>query len=400
MEDKTLLTLKINDVAETEENLWILHCENNVLARYNKKIKSIDYITWIPGGSMQTDLYSKLIRYRQYLILAPYAASEALIFDTEQFRFERLQLPELPERFPYRKHAKFSNGVCKGHCIYLIPGEYPGIVCIDMEEKKAKMAQEWLSLYIKELWSRPPQEVYGVSIEAYAGMDQCDMYMSFCGDEKGKIGRFSFEACDMDLYTIAGVDSYFSCMEYDEENLYLVSRAGEVICWDKKSRKVRYKHSLGLEFDKNDKDYCSCGIIGESILYNQKLYLFLLDVPQYIEFDLKNQSMEHHAFRQIKEAVKKAYLSEEGAYLITKGKGGLYRYGDSGVERFPLYKEKSLMYGAYVDGVWNRAYSVKEGDILNLEESLDLLTNSKNERKNHPGLNIGKQIHYAIKEIE
>ena len=400
MADKTLLTLNTKDMVEVGEHLWMLPNQNNVLIRYNKKKRSIDYMTWIPAESIQENSYSKLVIYRQYLVLIPYAASETLIFDTENFSFEKLQIPKTDDRYSYREYAKFSYGVCKEDCVYLLPGEFPGIVCIDMMKKEAKLVREWDPLHIKEFGNKKPEELYSVGIETYAGLDKREMYMAFYRGEKGQFGRFSFDTYDMEIYTIDDVDSYFSCIECDDENIYLVTRAGEMICWNRKKNKVIYKYSLGLDFDKENAKYCSCGIIGESILYGEKIYLFLLDKPQYIEFDLNSRNMECHTFRQLKEAVRKVYISDGIVYLITAEKGEIFRYHKESIELCQMYKQKPLLYGAYVDGSWNRAFYLMEDEILSLEEGLDLLTNTENEREKKYDLSIGDQIYRAIKEMK
>lgn len=398
MADKVWLDLDIKDIAECGNSLWILPNEGNILCRCDKIKSSIDYMTWIPSESMNANLYSALVVYRQFLILVPYAAAEILIFDTEKLSFEKFQLPKASSKYKYREYVKFIGGIQKGDFIYLMPGEFPEVVCIDMVKRTVKSVKEWHSLYGGKKTAEEEKEWYILGMAAFTDAVQNEMYVAFCGDKKGMIGKFVFDSSDMEIYDVDGVDAYFSCIREYGDNLYLVTRPGEIICWDKKEKKVNFNYPLKMNFDQTKLEHFSGGIIRESLIYGEYFYLFLFESPQYIKFDLNTHTMEINTFQQIKEGIKKIYISDSSVYILTTKTGIFYEYRNGNIMTCPICRNKKILYGSYIEGQWNNTFYGVENAIFDMNGMLDLLDNMKNKKKGLSNETIGNKIYRFMKE--
>lgn len=390
MTDK-VIGVKVYAFAELKQNIWFIPREYNALCRYNKRKKNIDYMTLVPNEEQMPTLYSKVVVYERYLILVPYMASEVAVFDTEKMQFEKLKLPEPDRCYKYREIAKFYGGVRIGKQIYLIPGEFPEIVCINMENRKVEAVNAWYPLYGKTSFSEEKMSGPYKGIDKFFCLNGNTLYITFFACETGKLGKFSFDTHEMEIYTVPGTDSYFSCMEIYGDDLYLVTRSGQIFCWNTQSKKVIDKYFYEPEVDGIKRDEILYEIFGNSILYDNKLYLFWSDKPQYTEINLNNHNTKTFFFQNINNAIFDMYFSQEGKYLFTNESNLFYQIKDGKIEKNPFIISYGLLEKYFFEGYFQKNIYFRESDFFGLRKMLPILSDIRSE-KDKVHNNVGKEI--------
>lgn len=390
---KDILNVNIYAFAESEGDLWFIPHECNALCRYNKEKKNIDYMTVVVGEEQMPTLYSNIVVYEKYLVLVPYMASEVAIFDTDKLEFEKLKLPEPDCCYKYRENAKFYRGIKIGELLYLLPGEFPEIVCINMKKRHVETANIWYPLYGEKSFGEMEKIRPYKGMEKYACSDVHELYITFYAGEKGKIGKFSFETHEIEIFTIDGVDAYFSCIENYGDELYLVTRSGQILCWNKKSKKVvrKYLYETGESgIKRKDTPY---EIFVKSILYDNKIYLFWADKPQYTEFDLDNHKMKTHLFQYIDMPIRELYFSEENSYFLTNESNSFYQWIDGEIKKYSFGIRDELLEQYFFKGYFQKNIYFKESNWFNLKKMLPILSNIKSV-KDKVCTGVGKTIYH------
>ncbi len=375
---ESILRIKITAFVELGCDLWFIPMECNALCRYNKKTKCIDYMSAIPNELLNVCiLYIDIVAYENYLVLVPYMANEIAVFDVKKLQFEKWRLPIPDSTYKYRELAKFYGGVRIDHFVVLLPGEFPEIVYIDMENKTLQ-SKVWYPLY----GEMPPVTI---SAGTYRGIAECvcldirELYFTFFAKDKGKIGRFSLDTFEIEIYTMNGVDSYFSCMKNYGNYLLLVTRTGQIFCWDKHSKKTVDVYSCGVQFDRTDKEYISSGIFKESILYNDKLYLFWRDKPQYVQVNLIDKTIKEYSFNDIRGSVSKIVLVDNSGYIFTDERGIFYQVKDGHIDRLQLYIESETLKKYFSESFFQQNIYIMENKFLNARNILPILADSRKE---------------------
>lgn len=386
------LDIKIYAFAELGQYIWFVPWEYNALCRYNKEKKNIDYMTLIPGEWQTPTLYSKIVVYGKNLILIPYAASEVAIFDTEMQQFEKLKLPVPDNCYKYRENAKFLSAIRFGNQIYLLPGEFPQIVCLNMENRIIQTVKVWYPLYGRELHDEKRVTGAYKGIDGYFCFNKKELYITFYAGTKGKIGVFSFETHEMDIFTIAHANSYFSCMEIYGDDLYLVTRSGQIFCWNTQSREVAGSYSYVPKSDRIKRDDIVYETFRKSILYDDKIYLFWADKPQYTVFDLKSHKTKTYLFQYINSAIRDIYFSKEHIYIFTNENNLFYQMAGGKIEKILFKINGELLKNYLFEGYLQKNISLQESVFLDLRKMLPVLTDIRN-KENQACANVGRQIY-------
>lgn len=388
----SILNIKVYTFVELGHDIWFIPQEYNALCRYNKRKKSIDYMSAVPKEEQRPTLYSKIVIYEKYLVLVPYMASEIAIFDMEKKQFIKIQLPIPDACYKYRESVKFHNGIRKGKLIYLLPGEFPEIVCINMENLKLVTVNIWYPLYNGIFYDK--EKVVG----AYKGIDNLfcsdgkELYITFYAGEKGKLGKFSFDTREMRIYTIDGADTYFSCMEMYGDDLYLVARSGQIFCWNRHERKVTAKYFCKGDSNGIRRESIPYEIFVRSILHGNNMYLFWADKPQYTKFDLVTHEMETKKFRYINKPVCEIDLLEEKGYLFTNESNIFYQIENGKVEKISFEIEIGLLQRYFSEGYFQKKIYFEESCFFDLKKMFPVLLEDK-EEKALENTNIGKTIY-------
>ena len=128
-----------------EAFLWFVPEEANILCKYNLESDLIEVMYGLPcQGS-----YNMIVKCEMQMVFVPYSAEKILIFNMDTEKFIQIELPETKET--YRDTVKFFSGVKKGKAIYLMPGNYPHFLKVDLEhlevEKSANVFQTCALIY-------------------------------------------------------------------------------------------------------------------------------------------------------------------------------------------------------------------------------------------------------------
>lgn len=121
------LKIRMRCFLEDGRFLWFIPESTDVLCKY-----SLDFDEIVLMYKLQCKgSYSVIIRYARQLVLIPYSAEEILVFDMDKEVFNGIKLPETDS--VYRRDAKFFQGFIVGNIVYLIPGNYPYILKVDLD---------------------------------------------------------------------------------------------------------------------------------------------------------------------------------------------------------------------------------------------------------------------------
>lgn len=389
-----LSSVTIRDIVEAGQFLWFISFEYRILYRFSKEKKCVDYLALVPDEDKHMNSYSKIVIQGKYLVLVPYCAKSVAVFNMEDLRFEKLELP-LPNRLcKFREFAKFTNAINYESQIYLLPGEYPDILCMDVEKGNINSAGTWYVKYGK-MYSDLSE---GGHIGPYKGIetscyfDSDCIYIMFFGCDKGKVGRYILQTQETEVYSIDDVNCYFSCIKGIGDELYLITRVGEIICWNKVSRQVVSRNSWLGDYDseKISAEDISVGVFSESILCDNKLYLFWRECLQYLVFDIKEKRLQRYTYNCLESPVSKIVM-DNAIYILTKEKGIFYRIDDGQIEKMKVHIANDALRNFITDEYPSGSVYLHEDAFWNIQKFPVILPESKT-IKNEANIDIGKKI--------
>lgn len=389
-----LSSVTIRDIVEAGQYLWFISFEYRILYRFSKEKKCVDYLVLVPGEDKHMNSYSKIVIQGKYLVLIPYCAKSVAIFNMEELRFKKVELPIPDQTCIYRDFANFTNGINCENRVYLLPGEYPDILCIDIEMGNIKSVGTWYVNYGKMYSDLPEGNHIGPykGIETSYYLDTDSLYIMFFGCDKGRFGRYSLQTQETEVYSVDDVNCYFSYIKGIGNELYLITRVGEIICWNIVSRQIVSRNSWMGDYDSekiSDEDLMA-GVFSECILYDNKLYLFFRERLQYLVFDMKTKRLQKYIFNCLESPVSKVVMYN-AIYILTKEKGILYRIDDGQIEKMKVQIDNDALRIFISNEYPSESVYLYEDAFWNIQRFPVILPESKKIR-DEANMNIGKKI--------
>lgn len=119
--------LKIVAACFQEDGKFVWFCPEglNTLCKYDLELEKIVHMQVIPGDGS----YKAIEKCEKKLVLIPYGAENVCVYDIDQETFTVIELQDKGKKY----FPRFVQGVRKGHCVFLVPVEYPHIVRINMD---------------------------------------------------------------------------------------------------------------------------------------------------------------------------------------------------------------------------------------------------------------------------
>lgn len=130
------------DCIECDNKLWIFTYKYNALCVLDMEKETVVYVSSIPGEELRKErLVSKMISYNNDIILLPMRANNINIYHVESNIWDKVELPVADGN--YDLNYKFMEAVVYGQYLYMIGCSYPGIIQLDVAERKAVKVLEY-----------------------------------------------------------------------------------------------------------------------------------------------------------------------------------------------------------------------------------------------------------------
>lgn len=232
VEDRKIrkLNIKIQCFIEYKDSIWFVPEEASILCQYHLNRESIVHVWLIPGDAMRALAYNKILKYQNKLVFIPFGAEEIAIFDIEEEVFKKIKLPEEA----YQNFHKFDDGFIKGNYIYLIPGTYPYVLRINMNNYKLEQSKNLYKMcqrYLNKL-----NGTVDLSAGSYDGVRTLFIGYGVYYDREIYVGvlKINIETFHIYIRELRHVESWIKGMLWHNERLFLYSAEGKVSVFDEK----------------------------------------------------------------------------------------------------------------------------------------------------------------------
>lgn len=224
------LNIKIQCFIEYQDSIWFVPEEASILCQYQLNQERIVHIWLIPGDEMCALAYNKILKHQNKLVFVPFGAEEVAIFDIEEEVFTKIKLPE----WAYQNFHKFDNGFIKKNYIYLVPGTYPYVVRINIDNYKLEQSE---NLYEKcQSYSHKLDGMVDLSAASYDGANTLFIGYGVYYDRETYVGvlKINLETFHVYIKGLKNIESWIKGMLWHRERLFLYSAEGKVSVLDEK----------------------------------------------------------------------------------------------------------------------------------------------------------------------
>lgn len=206
--------------------MWFMPEEICVLCKYDLKSGKIVSM-YMPNGTMRSNAYGTIVKYKENLVLIPYGAEKIMIFNMNTEAFIQIALPKTKEN--YMKSSKFDYGFVKDRYIYLVPSKYPYILRVDMESYEILQSENLFAI-CRVFFGKPGAQV-SFSASAwdqdnmlYIGVGVYDGIKTYSG-----IGRLELDTFKFDMVKLECTETWIKGMICYGNELFLYLGEGKII---------------------------------------------------------------------------------------------------------------------------------------------------------------------------
>lgn len=138
--------LFFENIYDDGEYFWFTEYDFNSLFKMNKINYEVEFIGIFPGEKfVQEKLYISTAICNHKMYFAPYSANEIAIYDLEEKRFEKIEVPIPKNNYHLEwKKMKFFKVIAVENKVYFIPDHYPGILCYDTQTGDLTCFDDWI----------------------------------------------------------------------------------------------------------------------------------------------------------------------------------------------------------------------------------------------------------------
>ena len=351
------LKMRMRCFAEDGKFLWFFPDSGGVLCKYNLDSDEIVSMYELPCmGS-----YSAIIRHKKQLVLVPYSEEEILIFYIDKEVFRKIKLPESDD--VYQSDAKFFQGFAVGNIVYLVPGRYPYILKIDLNNYGVAKSENVFRM-CKSFFA-----VSGVNwaIAASAWDGNNALYFG-AGDELWEMGNTCLGKLDLGTLRLSVkkaqcAESWIKAMICYQDSIFFYWGDWKIIVMNRNLEEIK--------------------VISDNILYDYQSAGAMDVVDTFVQdgkiFFVRNQGLDMHILnlqdeysvskkKLIEESIRYASGTQSGYFIQSDQEGYFYYINKEGVIKKTFQIKKEILQDYFRKIIANGSHMVYENKIFQLSE--------------------------------
>ncbi len=379
------LNIKIQCFIEYKDSIWFVPEEASILCKYDLNQERIVHIWLIPGDAMRALAYNKILKYQNKLVFIPFGAEEVAIFDIEEEAFTKIKLPEEA----YQNFHKFDDGFIKDNYIYLIPGTYPYVLRINMNNYKLEQSKNLYKMcqrYLNKL-----KGTIDLSAGSYDGVRTLFIGYGVYYDREIYVGvlKINIETFHIYIRELRHVESWIKGMLWHNERLFLYSAEGKVSVFDEKLETIEVITNSLLKDYVNPEDMGVAYICAD----HEKLIIIRRRGLETIIMNLNDlNSISKRKF--IDEPIKYAGCIKSGVLLQSLEEGYFWILNNKKCEIKYVNIERNILLECIQNLISNHKDILEENIFFRLSEWIELVYD-----KNRDSVKIennGSKIYFTL----
>lgn len=387
VEDRKIrkLNIKIQCFIEYKDSIWFVPEEASILCQYRLNQECIVHVWMIPGDAMRALAYNKILKYQNKLVFIPFGAEEVAIFDVQEEVFTKIKLPEEA----YQNFHKFDDGIIKDNYIYLIPGTYPYVLRINMNNYELEQSE---NLYEKcQCYSYKLEGMVDLSAASYDGANTLFIGYGVYYDRETYVGvlKINLETFHVYIKELKYVESWIKGMLWHRERLFLYSAEGKVSVLDEKLETIEVITNSLL------KDFVNPEDMGVAYIYadHEKLVIIRRHGLDTIIMDIDDLNIISK--RQIIiEPIKYAGNMKSGVFLQSLEEGCFWIINNNKCEIKYVNIERYVILECLQNLIKSHNEILEENIFFRLSEWIELVYDQ--DRDNVKGENNGNKIYISL----
>jgi hypothetical protein len=234
------------DAYKVNEDLWFVSCHYNALCKMDINTGSVEIVGSIPSENMNEErLYHDVIEMNDKLYFAPHRAKDLVEYDLKKEIFRKIAL----KRPPYPEKSLFTRMVRYKEYLYLLPTYYSSVVRYDTINGTFK--------YYTDLLNDIRGEYDGDIKEAPEFMNAMyieDNLLLLASSRSNAIIEFNMETEKFVIHKVGKESNTYYRMEYDGYDYWLIPHDSKsIVRWNRKTgNSVEYSdYPEGFTGEKN-----------------------------------------------------------------------------------------------------------------------------------------------------
>ena len=264
------------DCAYEGNELWFVAGNYNGLYKMDISSGKVEYIGRVPDEDViSNSLYANIFKIRDDIWMIPSRAKEIARYNLKENKFHKIKL----SNFKISKTAKFNSAHVYKNKIYMIPWNFEGIVCLDLDNESVTVDSRFIKLL---------EEKYGYKEKMSYVHKSClvDKYIYMPIYNTNIIIEYNLMTKKIKDYQIGDESLKFGSIVYDGNNFWLIPRTnGPIVSWDKKNNKFSV-------YNKYPKGFSCTNLFRFAHYTDGNVWLFPEMGNMIIKLDVKTGSME------------------------------------------------------------------------------------------------------------
>lgn len=230
-----------------EDTLWCVSKENpSGLYKIDLKTAIMDEFALLPDVST-INAFSNVLIYKDYFVFIPANEDAIVMFCRGNGTVERIPLPQSQRKIG-KSDIKFFTGVIYEDFLFMFGYSYPGIVKMDLEERRIEIIDSWLSESAFIL----TDEMEGCfHTQYYKKIDT--VYFPFMNADA--VMEFNFKTSKATVHKVGSSGQRYVSIEWDGTDFWLIprdGRQGSIVKWNPVRDAVVYydRYPDGFNYDK------------------------------------------------------------------------------------------------------------------------------------------------------
>lgn len=354
MNQLTKLKIRMKCFLEDGKFLWFIPDLSGVLCKYNLDSGEVVLIYELPCmGS-----YIAIIRHERQLVLVPLSAEEILIFDMDQEVFCRIKLPESDE--VYLSDRKFFQGFAVNNIVYLVPGGYPYILKVDLDNFDVARSENVFRM------CRSFLAVTGVkwAITASAWDGNNALYFGI-GNEKGYIclGRLDLDTLCFSVKRAQYAESLIKAMICYQDNIFFYSADWKIIVMNRDLDEIKViSESIMYDYQSPEEIYIVDTFVQDGeILFVRALGLDMVVLNLQDEYLVSKRKL-------VEDSIQYASRTQYGYFIQPDQEGYFYYINKEGVIKKTFQIRKAILQDYIQKIIADGNHMVYENKVCQLPE--------------------------------
>lgn len=309
---------------EDEDTLWCISFESlSRLYKIDLRTAIMDEASPLLNETAMSNAFSNILAYKDYFIFIPANEERITMLERKKGTIESIMLPSAEKKIG-KSDINFFSGIIYEDFLFLFGYSYPGILRMDLVNKKFKIINEWLN---ERDFFFTNEKDGCFHIQYY--IKNNIVYFPFMNTNA--VLEFDLRTMEVTVHKVGNCGQRYISIEWDGNNFWLFPRdgsRGSIVKWNLERDTVAYyqEYPEGFNYD----EYA----FGRTVKVGKEVLLFANCSNMNISIDLVTGEMK----------------SFEDIYDTSDIKGARYRYVEFRKDKILFINKKQCILWDYLSG--------------------------------------------------